>query len=125
MSHPPGTSEPLVVRELPDVAVVQVHANVDARMAAALRAALTKAVDRRGNVVLDLAGAPGIDPTGLGLLVRAHRRARQRGQAVCVVAPSRYVVTVLHTMRLDRAFPIFADCPAALQWLRQDHRDDR
>ncbi|MFI6064235.1 STAS domain-containing protein [Micromonospora sp. NPDC051227] len=52
-------------------------------------------------------GILGTDPTGLGLLVRAHPDARERGVTLCLAAPSRFIRTVLHTMRLDGAFPIF------------------
>ncbi|MDI5943965.1 STAS domain-containing protein, partial [Micromonospora sp. DH15] len=49
-----------------------------------------------------------------GLLVRAHQEARQRGVVLCLAAPSRFVRTVLHTMRLDGLFPTFADQQEAL-----------
>lgn len=110
----------LAVAERAGAAVVQVRADIDAALADSLRLALTDAVRRRGNVVLDLSEAPTIDPTGLGVVVRAHREARQHDCLVCFVAPSRFVLTVLHTMRLECLFPIFDDCPSALQWLTQD-----
>jgi anti-anti-sigma factor len=110
-------SPTLGVDDHPDATVVHVRADLDGRLAETLRAALTCAVDRRGHVVLDLADAATVDSTGLGLLVRVRQQARRRHATVCIVAPSRFVVTVLHTMRLDRAFPIFDDCPSALAWL--------
>jgi anti-sigma B factor antagonist len=39
---------------------------------------------------------------------------------VVLAGPSRFVITVLHTMHVDGLFPIFDDCPAALDWLRAD-----
>jgi anti-anti-sigma factor len=101
-------------------AVVHVHADVDASIATCLRRTLADAIDRHAHVIVDLSGASTLDPAGLGVLVRAQRRARRRGGTVCFAGPSRYVVTVLHTMRLDAVFPLFDDCPSALEWLRRE-----
>ncbi|RGC65929.1 STAS domain protein [Micromonospora sp. MW-13] len=73
----------------------------------ALRAALDDTVEFDGRAVVDLHGVEQIDSTGLGLLVRAHQQARNRGVVLCLAAPSRFVRTVLHTMRLDGVFPVF------------------
>lgn len=50
-----------------------------------------------------------IDSAGLGLLVRAYRCTKRCGGGLSLVAPSRFVITVLHTMHLDGMFPIFPD----------------
>ncbi len=63
-------------------------------------------------VVVDLREVGFIDSTALGLLVRARQEARQHDGTFGLVAPSRFVRTVLHTMRLDGAFSIYADWPA-------------
>ncbi|WP_320064362.1 STAS domain-containing protein [Micromonospora sp. RTGN7] len=80
----------------------------------ALRAALHDAVEFDGRVVVDLHGVEQINPAGLGLLVRAHQQARNRGVVLCLAAPSRFVRTVLHTMRLDGVFPVFESQHEAL-----------
>jgi anti-sigma B factor antagonist len=103
-----------------DSALLRVHGNLDARMAPDLRDALGWAVDRHSGIVVDLAGAPRVDPAGLGVLIRAHGRAKQRGGVLCLVAPSRFVLTVLHTMHVDGVFPIFDDCVTALRWVRAE-----
>lgn len=117
-----ATVEPapsIVVSEGGDAAVVQVRVAIDVSVADQLRAEIAGAADRCGHVVLDLSDVPTVDPTGLGMLVRARQRARQNDCLVCLVAPSRFVVTVLHTMRVDRIFPVFDDCPSALGWLQR------
>ncbi|WP_018720080.1 STAS domain-containing protein [Salinispora fenicalii] len=78
-----------------------------------LRTALSKATEHDGRVVVDLSAVEQIDSVGLGLLVRARQEARQRGAELCLHAPSRFVLTVLHTMRLDTAFPVVTDQPNA------------
>jgi anti-sigma B factor antagonist len=108
----------LTTRE--ESALVRVHGNLDATMAPDLRDALCWAVDRHPAVVVDLAGSPRVDPAGLGVLIRAHGRARHRGGVLCLVAPSRFVLTVLHTMHVDGVFPIFDDCVTALRWGRAE-----
>lgn len=103
-----------------DSALVRVHGNLDATMAPDLRDALCWAVDRHNAVVVDLAGSPRVDPAGLSVLIRAHGRAKHRGGIICLVAPSRFVLTVLHTMRVDGVFPVFDDCVTALRWVRAE-----
>jgi anti-anti-sigma factor len=112
----PGRRAPSVeLEERPHAAVIHVRADIDAAVAPCLRQTLADAVDRHAWVIVDLAEAPTLDSTGLGVLVRAHRRARRRDGTVCFAAPSRYVMTVLHTMHVDGVFPTFDDCSSALQ----------
>jgi anti-anti-sigma factor len=103
----------------PDAAVVHVRADIDAQIAGPLRQALAEAVDQHGHVVLDLSDVHTVDPAGLAALIRAHQWARRRDAVVCFAGPSRFVITVLHTRRVDGLFPIFDDCQTALKWLRE------
>jgi anti-anti-sigma factor len=103
----------------PDAAIVHVRADINERIAGCLRQTLAEAVDRHGHVILDLSGVATVDPAGLAALVRAHQWARRRDAVVCFAGPSRFVITVLHTMRVDGLFPIFDDTHAALAWLRE------
>lgn len=114
-----ATAPQVVLDERPDAVVVHVHAGLDAAVAATLRETLTDAVDRHPAVIVDLSAVPTLDDVGLGLLVRAHRQARRRDGVVVLAGPSRFVITVLHTMHVDGLFPILDDCEAALDWLRE------
>ncbi|WP_341721265.1 STAS domain-containing protein [Micromonospora sp. FIMYZ51] len=82
-----------------------------------LRVALREAVEVDGTVVVDLGRVNVIDSVGLGLLVRAHREVRERDARLCLAAPSRFIRTVLHTMKLDGVFPIFETLDDALTQL--------
>lgn len=82
--------------------------------AEAVRRALAEAIELGDRLLVELAEVDVIDSAALGLLVRAHQEARQRGTSLCLVAPSRFVLTVLHTMRLDGLFPVFESRTAAL-----------
>ncbi|MET7833465.1 STAS domain-containing protein [Micromonospora sediminicola] len=81
----------------------------DADPAEAVRRALADRLIRADRELVDLTGLEVIDSAGLGLLVRAHQEARRDGRRLCLVAPSRFVLTVLHTMRLDGVFAVVDD----------------
>jgi anti-sigma B factor antagonist len=83
-----------------------------------LRQVLEQAAICHRHVVLDLRIAEVIDSAGLGLIVRVHQEAKQRGGTLTLAAPSRFVLTVLHTMRLDGVFALAVDVPAALDGMR-------
>lgn len=110
-------AESVTVESLPHAAVLHIHATIDATVAPGLRQFLADAIDRYAHVVVDLAEVPTLGPEGLAVLVRGHRRARRLNGWVCLAAPSRFVVTVLHTMHVDGVFPMFDDCASALDWL--------
>ncbi len=100
-----------------DVQVLVDKDGLDPEADDALRTALREAVEVSGTVVVDLAAVRVIDSIGLGLLVRAHREVRDRDARLCLAAPSRFIRTVLHTMRLDGIFPIFDTLDDALTQL--------
>ncbi|WP_430788617.1 STAS domain-containing protein [Actinoplanes sp. G11-F43] len=94
--------------------VVVLRADLDLHRVDHVRPALMDAADSGRDVIVDMRDAGVIDSAGLGLLVRAYRCAKRRGAGLSLVAPSRFVVTVLHTMHLDGMFPTFPDEEAAL-----------
>lgn len=115
-----GASYGIQVHNDLDAVVVTPLGDIDAAFVETLRDGLTAAVSTSRHVVLDLHAAHLIDSAGLGLLVRANQEAKHRGGSLCLVAPSRYVLTVLHTMRLDTVFPTYPDEEAAFRALRLD-----
>ncbi|MFC4070294.1 STAS domain-containing protein [Actinoplanes subglobosus] len=86
--------------------VVVLPADLDQALADRIRPVVTETIDAGRDLVIDMRAAGTIDSAGLGLLVRAHRSAKQRGATLSLVGPSRFVLTVLHTMRLDGVFTI-------------------
>lgn len=103
-----------------DAVVVTPLGDIDAGFAETLRDGLTIALDTGRHVVLDLHAVHLIDSAGLSLVVRIHQEAKHRGGSLRLAAPSRYVQTVLHTMRLDTVFTGYPDREAALQAVRLD-----
>jgi anti-anti-sigma factor len=122
-ADPHGKDAPVAVHHLGGIAVVAAHGDLDDAVGDALRAALAEAVAAGGHVVVDLARVDHIRPRALGLLVRAHREARRGGSVLAVAAASRFVLTVLHTMRLHRVFPLFADRDEAVSRLGATRAD--
>lgn len=76
---------------------------LDVAAAADVRIALAEAVDAgTGDLVLDLAGLEAVDPTGLGVLVGAHRRAGRSGRQLVLRDASPAAARLLRRTRLDR-----------------------
>ncbi|MEU4242644.1 STAS domain-containing protein [Actinoplanes sp. NPDC026619] len=104
----------------PAVAIVRVAQDIGLDVVAELRDALEQAVLARPLVVVDLAQVQTIDSTGLGTLVRARNAAHRRHGTLALAAQSRFVQTVLHTMRLDTVFPAFDSPDEAVAILVED-----
>jgi anti-anti-sigma factor len=104
----------VVRHRMSSASLVRVAGDIDINVVAELRAALDAALAEHPRVIVDLAGAATIDSVGLGTVVRAHQAARRCGGDLLLAAPSRFIRTVLHTMRLDGALPIFDTVPQAM-----------
>ena len=68
------------------------------------------------NVVVDLGGVAFIDSSGLGVLVSALRRARERDGAVRIVCTRDNVLKIFRITGLDKVFPIFSNMAEARQF---------
>ncbi|GIJ24164.1 STAS domain-containing protein [Micromonospora lutea] len=108
----------LGIEHLGTVTVVTVAGDVDVDTGDALGMALGHAADMGGHVLVDLGRTDLLDSTALGLLVRAHRHAAERGALLCLVSASPLIRQVLRVTLLDQVFPIVdtrADALALLQ----------
>lgn len=78
---------------------------LDVTVAADVRLALAAAVDAgagAGELVLDVHGLTGVDASGLGVLVGAHRRAGRTGRRLVLLDVSAPLARALRMTRLDR-----------------------
>ena len=83
--------------------VLVLRGRLDVTAAADVRLALAAAVDAGdGELLLDLAALEGVDPTGLGVLVGAHRRAGRNGRTLVLQDVPPPVGRLLRRTRLDR-----------------------
>jgi len=65
------------------------------------------------NVIVDLEQVGFIDSSGLGVLVSALRRARERDGAVRIVCRRDNILKIFRITGLDKVFPIFDDAAEA------------
>lgn len=102
------------VARTPDAVVITPYGDITAEVAEKFRECLDLALAARQHLLVDMSRVNTLDPAGLAALVHAHCDAKRYGGAVCLVAPSRFVVTALHTMRVTTVFPTFDDGQEAL-----------
>ena len=92
-----------------DQVVVAVTGELDGATAPVLAAELDRLCDDgETRVVVDLSSAPFVDSSGLGTLVRAHKRLVRGGGELRLAAPRPNVAYVLDLSGLDRVLPIDA-----------------
>jgi anti-sigma B factor antagonist len=65
------------------------------------------------HVIVDLEHVSFIDSSGLGVLVSALRRAREKDGAVRIVCTREGVLKIFRITGLDKVFPIFSDAAEA------------
>lgn len=68
------------------------------------------------NVIVDMERVGFIDSSGLGVLVSALRRARERDGVVRVVCTRDNILKIFRITGLDKVFPIFSDSAEAARF---------
>ena len=79
-----------------DTSVVKLEGELDLASRASLEASFARALDS-DHVTVDLAQVSFIDSTGIGVLIRAHRAATERGSSMTFLAGP---PNVMRTLRL-------------------------
>jgi anti-sigma B factor antagonist len=104
------------VRKLSEVQIIQIHGALRLGVGVdSFRQAMEDAL-AAGNarVVVNFAEVPMIDSSGIGILVKAMASAKQRGGAVKLLSPSKFVVQTLKLIGVLNLFEIFEDENAAV-----------
>lgn len=97
------SSREFVLSETDHARLLVLAGRLDVVAAADVRTALALAVDAgSGDLTVDLAAVEGIDATGLGVLVGAHRRAGRAGRRLVLRDVPPAVARVLLVTRLDK-----------------------
>lgn len=97
-----------------DVCVLALSGEVDVYAAPRLKQELVSAIeDGCANVIVDMERVSFIDSSGLGVLVSALRRARERDGTVRIVCTRENVLKIFRITGLDKVFPIFSDAGEA------------
>jgi anti-anti-sigma factor len=98
--------------------VVQLAGDVDVESAREVRERLYAVLDGVPGgarlMVVDLSRAEFVDSSGLGALVAASRRARERECGFSLVNPAPMIARVLEMSGMDQAWPIYSTVHAAL-----------
>lgn len=96
------------------VCTLALDGEVDVYTAPKLKEHLVSAIeDGCSNVIIDMNQVSFIDSSGLGVLVSALRRARERDGAVRIVCDRDNILKIFRITGLDKVFPIFANVDEA------------
>ncbi len=97
--------------------VLTLEGEVDVYTAPALKEKLVDNIERGcSNVLVDMERVTFIDSSGLGVLVSALRRARERGGSVRILCTRDNILKIFRITGLDKVFPIFSDIAEAKQF---------
>lgn len=87
--------------------VVAISGELDVFTAPKLDEMLAESIEAgRINLILDLTDVTFLDSTGLGTMVKALKRARERGGSLKVVATAERITKVFKITELDRAMSL-------------------
>jgi len=101
-------------KQHPNQCEITLRGEVDVYTAPKLKEKLIESIeDGCTNIVVDLDGVSFIDSSGLGVLVSALRRARERDGAVRIVCTRENILKIFRITGLDKVFPVFADIAEA------------
>ena len=110
--HPPSTDSPgpdhalYQLEEVDDCVVVTADGEIDVATADGLHDAVQVAAQFSHRIVVDLTRVTFLDSTGLGALMGAISRAREKDGTVSLVGPTGVVRTALEATSLDEAFTL-------------------
>lgn len=96
-------------------AVVAPQGEVDLSTSPELRVALNQALATKPTaMIINLAGVPSIDSSGVATLIESMRETQHRKIPLILCSLETRVLAVLEIARLDRVFRIAADTDAAV-----------
>ncbi|MFW6640019.1 STAS domain-containing protein [Nocardiopsis algeriensis] len=96
--------------------VLAVDGEIDMATEARFQEAATDAITTqpRGRVVLDFSDLRFIDSSGLRVLIRAHKAAKEQQVLLAIAAPPPRVAQILRVTALDTRIPVFDTVSEAL-----------
>jgi len=100
-----------------DVCTISLDGEIDVYTAPVLKEELVNAIQGGcTHLILDLEKVGFIDSSGLGVLVSALRRAREKDGTVRVVCTRENILKIFRITGLDKVFPIFSDVAQAAEF---------
>ncbi|PSK93800.1 anti-sigma B factor antagonist [Murinocardiopsis flavida] len=111
----PERSLTLTVEHLGPRALVVLPDLVDAASQRSVGEQVLAALDASGgSLIIDMSDVTFIDSAGLGVLISAHRRARESGAGLAVVAEHPIVLYMLEIAGADQLFTVYPSVHDAL-----------
>ncbi len=104
-------------RLTPVAVVIMLSGDLDLATAPELRNALQEALTERPNLVLNMSDLRFLDSTGIGVLVRIHKKTSAVGGVLAFAEVPSNVVKILEVTCLDRIFPVYPTVEDALHAL--------
>jgi anti-sigma B factor antagonist len=101
--------------------VVELVGELDMYSAARLRDVLDHLPKDAQRVALEMSRLDFLDSSGLGVLIRAMKRAKTLGGALCLVAVQERVLKTFRITGLVRVMPAFPALDEAFTWLDAQH----
>jgi len=99
------------------ICTVEIEGEVDLYTAPRLKEELVALIEGGcSHVIVNLENVAFIDSSGLGVLVGALRRARERDGAVHIVCTRESILKIFRITGLDKVFPIFATVSEAAEF---------
>ena len=96
--------------ETAGISFVKVLGEVDVSCADELRTCISRVMEHEGKgILIDVAGMPYIDSTGIGVLVGAAHAAAEQGITVSVAHPQRNVARVLSMLGMGEELGLAVD----------------
>lgn len=106
MSSQPPPRFRAVLDDTDAVPVVRLRGELDVAGAPELREVLYPLLERGNGVVVDCSALEFVDSTGLGVIIGAHKAARERDGALRIRGATGAVAKVLDITGLDEILPI-------------------
>jgi anti-anti-sigma factor len=99
------------------VRVLRVTGELDLGTIGGLQSAVEDLVTAESRVVLDLEGLRFCDSTGLGAIIKLHRRLSDLGGVLALCAPGQRVLDVLSISGVDQVITVYPSVAAATREL--------
>jgi anti-sigma B factor antagonist len=105
------------VESQPGVALLRVNGELDLGTIGGLVSAVENRMAPGARIVLDLAGLRFCDSTGLGAIIKLHRRLGDLGGILALSTPGQRVIDVLSISGVDQVISVYPSITAAVRAL--------
>jgi anti-sigma B factor antagonist len=99
------------------VELLRVSGELDLGTINSLQSALDGRIESGARILLDLEGLRFCDSTGLGAIIRLHRRLADVGGVLALCAPGHRVIDVLSISGVDQVINVYPSVVAAMRAL--------